>query len=117
MTFSCRWEISLKTTSCAFREILLVGSCVTTMGTIGADASGAPISLQYVIPQNGSPAPDPSLIDARLDDGLGSTSQGFQTYDDFNDQFLDGTMFSSLVDDRTVLRRKIPDNHSQAGLR
>jgi len=64
------------------------------------------INLQYVVPQDGSAAPDPSLIDARLDDGLGSTTEGFQTYQDFNDLFLNGTLFSSSVDGHTVLQRK-----------
>jgi hypothetical protein len=76
-----------------------------------------PLSLQYVVPQNGSPAPDPSLIDARLDDGTDDTDQGFQTYDDFNDHFLNGTMYSSTIDGRTVLRRKPEGGNNQAGLR
>jgi hypothetical protein len=99
----------------AVRKELLLGLFVA-VGIISGEALGAPISLQYVVPQNGSPVPDPSLIDARLDDGLGSTSQGFQTYDDFNDHFLNGTMHSSSADGRTVLRRQNGVNN-QAGLR
>ena len=63
-------------------------------------------NLQYVVPQDGSGAPDPSLIDARLDDGLGATDQGLQTYQYPNELFLKGVLYSDTIDGRTVLRRK-----------
>ncbi len=72
----------------------------------GGEAFGQLPNLQYVVPQDGSGAPDPSLIDARLDDGLGSTTQGFQTYQYPNELFLKGVLYSDTIDGRSVLRRK-----------
>jgi hypothetical protein len=93
----------------------LLISCFAAL--VSLKAFGLPLDLEYVVPQDGGPAPDPSLIDARLDDGLGSTNEGFQTYDDFNDHYLNGTMFSSSIDGQTVLQRKTPGGNNQAGLR
>jgi hypothetical protein len=62
--------------------------------------------LEYVVPQDGSGAPDPSLIDARLDDGLGSTTQGFQTYQYPNELYLKHILYPDTIDGRSVLRRK-----------
>lgn len=62
-----------------------------------------------VLPQDGQPGsvPDPSLVDARPDDGTGSTKQGLQTFGDFNSAFTSAvpTLVPGLIDGRRVLRR------------
>ena len=101
------------------QKLLFGGCALAALLFVFDHAAMGQLNLQYTIPQNGSPAPDPSLIDARIDDGPGSTTQGFQTWEDTNDMFLSGTLYSSTIDGRTVLRRKTTaqGGNNQGGIR